>query len=857
MEVLNEIRNVKLSPLILLCFTATAVLNLSNAARGETADPTLSGTEAAILEETSDALSKQESQPQTVWTREFANSVLPETQQDIEFELDERSHLETSIAPLISQTPDSESEEETEPDEEDLQAQETPETEQDSESEEETEPDEEDLQAQETPETEEDSESEEDSETQETPEASEEDSDTQETPESEETPTSPTQEAPSPQTPPTQTPEAPGEAPVPPIPTPTPDTPAPQVPVPQPPTTPTPESPESPVPPPPGASEEPAEESRVLVAEVLVDGADRELTDLVYNTIRTRPGRTATRSQLQEDINAIYATGFFANVRVTPEDTPLGVRVIFAVAPNPILQRIQIRTVPETEQPRVLPDKVVEETFKEQYGRILNLRDLQEGIRQLNEWYSQNGYDLAQVVESPQVAEDGTVTLIIAEGVIENIDVRYFDEEDEPTEGKTRPFIVTREMELKPGDVFNRNTAQRDLQRVFGLGIFEDARLSFSPGQDPRRVVVNVDIVEGNTGSLAAGAGFSSNSGFFGTASYQEQNLGGNNQTLGAEIQIGSREQLFDVSFTDPWIGGDPYRTSYTLNIFRRQSISLVFDGDDTRLTTDNGDDSPRVVRTGGGITFSRPLAENPYTRPDWRLSTGFSYQRVQLENADGETAPKSSEDDGFQNLAFDPSGEDDLFLLSFGATQDFRNSSTQPTSGSLLRLGVEQSIPIGSGNIFLSRLRASYSYYIPVDFIDLGFTEEELPQAFAFNVQGGTVLGDLPPYEAFVLGGSNSVRGYGEGELGSGRTYVQATAEYRFPILSFLGAALFVDYGTTLGSGDGVPGNPSGVRELPGSGFGYGLGVRVNSPVGPIRIDYGWNDEGDSRIHFGIGERF
>jgi outer membrane protein insertion porin family len=856
-EVLNEIRNVKLSPLILLCFTATAVLNLSNAARGETADPTLSGTEAAILEETSDALSKQESQPQTVWTREFANSVLPETQQDIEFELDERSHLETSIAPLISQTPDSESEEETEPDEEDLQAQETPETEQDSESEEETEPDEEDLQAQETPETEEDSESEEDSETQETPEASEEDSDTQETPESEETPTSPTQEAPSPQTPPTQTPEAPGEAPVPPIPTPTPDTPAPQVPVPQPPTTPTPESPESPVPPPPGASEEPAEESRVLVAEVLVDGADRELTDLVYNTIRTRPGRTATRSQLQEDINAIYATGFFANVRVTPEDTPLGVRVIFAVAPNPILQRIQIRTVPETEQPRVLPDKVVEETFKEQYGRILNLRDLQEGIRQLNEWYSQNGYDLAQVVESPQVAEDGTVTLIIAEGVIENIDVRYFDEEDEPTEGKTRPFIVTREMELKPGDVFNRNTAQRDLQRVFGLGIFEDARLSFSPGQDPRRVVVNVDIVEGNTGSLAAGAGFSSNSGFFGTASYQEQNLGGNNQTLGAEIQIGSREQLFDVSFTDPWIGGDPYRTSYTLNIFRRQSISLVFDGDDTRLTTDNGDDSPRVVRTGGGITFSRPLAENPYTRPDWRLSTGFSYQRVQLENADGETAPKSSEDDGFQNLAFDPSGEDDLFLLSFGATQDFRNSSTQPTSGSLLRLGVEQSIPIGSGNIFLSRLRASYSYYIPVDFIDLGFTEEELPQAFAFNVQGGTVLGDLPPYEAFVLGGSNSVRGYGEGELGSGRTYVQATAEYRFPILSFLGAALFVDYGTTLGSGDGVPGNPSGVRELPGSGFGYGLGVRVNSPVGPIRIDYGWNDEGDSRIHFGIGERF
>jgi outer membrane protein insertion porin family len=874
-EVLNEIRNVKLSPLILLFFVTTAVLNLSNSARGETTDPTFSGTEATLLQETNDALNEQEIEPQTEWSRKVANSVLPETQQAIEFELDERSPLETSIAPLISQTPDSESEQETEASEEEIEAQETPEaSEEDSESEQETEASEEEIEAQETPEaSEEDSETEqeteseeedseaqtespEDSETEQETESEEEDSEAQEAPASEETPTPPTQEAPPPQTPP-QIPEAPGEAPSPQIPTPDTPTPAPQVPVPETPTTPTPESPETPVPPPPDASEEPAEESRVLVAEVQVSGANPELTDLVYNTIRTRPGRTATRSQLQEDINAIYATGYFSNVRVTPEDTPLGVRVIFAVTQNPILQRVQIRTVPETEKPRVLPDQVVEETFKEQYGRILNLRDLQEGIRELNEWYSQNGYDLAQVVESPQVAEDGTVTLIIAEGVIENIDVRYFDEEDEPTEGKTRPFIVTREMELKPGDVFNRNTAQRDLQRVFGLGIFEDARLSFSPGQDPRRVVVNVDIVEGNTGSLAAGAGFSSNSGFFGTASYQEQNLGGNNQTLGTELQIGQREFLFDVSFTDPWIGGDPYRTSYTINLFRRQSISLVFDGDDTRLTTDNGDDSPRVVRTGGGITFSRPLAENPYTRPDWRLSAGFSYQHVQLENADGEIAPKSSEDDGFQNLAFDPSGEDDLFLLSFGATQDFRNSTTQPTSGSLLRLGVEQSIPLGSGNIFLSRLRASYSYYIPVDFIDFGFTEEELPQAFAFNVQGGTVLGDLPPYEAFVLGGSNSVRGYGEGELGSGRTYVQATAEYRFPILSFLGAALFVDYGTTLGSGDGVPGDPSGVRDLPGSGLGYGLGVRVNSPVGPIRIDYGWNDQGDSRIHFGIGERF
>ncbi|AFZ37237.1 surface antigen (D15) [Stanieria cyanosphaera PCC 7437] len=595
-----------------------------------------------------------------------------------------------------------------------------------------------------------------------------------------------------------------------------------------------------------------APEPRVLVAEVSVVGADDELEDIVYETINTQPGRTTTRSQLQEDVNAVYATGFFQDVQVTPEDTPLGVRITFAVQPNPILNQVVIETVPP-EGNRVLPAEQVDKIFANNYGRILNLRDLQNGIKQLNQWYTQNGYELAQVVGAPQVSPDGTVTLVVAEGVIEDIQVRYFDEEDEPIDGKTRDFIITREIELEPGDVFKRDTAQRDLQRVFGLGIFEDARFSFSPGEDPRKVVVNVDVVESNTGSVAAGAGFSSSSGLFGTVSYQQKNLGGNNQTLGAEVQLGQRELLFDVSFSDPWIGGDPFRTSYTVNAFRRRSISLVFDGDENDIRTANEDDSPRVVRTGGGINFSRPLSRDPFKKADWTLSTGFQYQRVQIENADGEIAPLSRPQDGSQNLAFSDSGEDDLFTLRFGATRDRRNNNLQPTQGSLLRLGVDQTIPIGSGSILFNRIRGSYSYYIPIDFISFS----EGPQALALNLQAGTVLGDLPPYEAFVLGGSNSVRGYAEGEVGSGRSYVQATAEYRFPIFSIVGGALFLDYGTTLGSDGAVPGEPSQVRDLPGSGFGYGAGVRVQSPLGQIRVDYAINDEGDNRIHFGIGERF
>nr|WP_199303530.1 MULTISPECIES: IAP75 family chloroplast envelope protein translocase [unclassified Synechocystis] len=606
------------------------------------------------------------------------------------------------------------------------------------------------------------------------------------------------------------------------------------------------------------------EEPRVLVSEVLVTGTTPELELLVYNAIRTQPGRTTTRTQLQEDVNAIYATGYFSNVRVAPSDTPLGVRVTFEVQANPVFTGLNIRTVPETAEgkERILPQEVVDETFGEQYGKILNLRELQEGIKTINEWYSNQGYDLAQVVGSPQVGADGQVTLVIAEGIVENIQVRFFDSEDEPVQGRTRDFIITREMRLKPGDVFNRNRAQTDLQRVYSLGLFEDVRLSFNPGSDPTEVIVNVDVVEGNTGSIAAGGGISSSSGLFGTISYQERNLGGNNQTIGVEAQVGQRELLFDVSFTDPWIGGDPFRTSYTANLFRRRTISLVFDGADSSIRTFNGFDSPRVVRTGLGLTFFRPIADDVFAPPDWRLSAGFGYQNVRIENAAGALSPFSAPLNGFnsQPLSFSDYGVDELFTLSFGASQDNRNNALQPTSGSLVRFGAEQTIPVGTGNIMMTRLRGSYSYYIPVNWLDLtgfGLVESTQPQTVAFNVQAGTVLGDLPPYEAFILGGSNSVRGYQEGELGNGRSFFQATAEYRFPIIAAVGGALFVDYGSNLGSQGAVPGFPAIVRGLPGSGVGYGLGVRIQSPVGPIRIDLGFTGEGESRINFGIGEKF
>jgi outer membrane protein insertion porin family len=628
----------------------------------------------------------------------------------------------------------------------------------------------------------------------------------------------------------------------------------------------------------PNNSQEPRE-TRVLVSEVEIKPEKGEISEdiqnKVYEVIRTQAGQTTTRTQLQEDINAIFRTGFFSNVQAFPEDTPLGVRVTFVVDPNPVLTKVEIDANPGTGVKSVLSSTTVDDIFRDQYGSILNLRDLQEGVKKLNKRYQDEGYVLANVIGAPRISENGVVTLEVAEGVVESVKVKFrnkdgddVNEKGEPIRGRTKEYIITRELELKPGTVFNRNIVQRDLQRVYGLGLFEppdNEPVSLDAGSDPSKVNVIVNVIERSSGSIAAGAGISSASGLFGTVSYQQQNLGGRNQKLGAEVQLGERELLFDLRFTDPWIAGDPYRTSFATNIFRRRSISLIYEGKDNSIETfDPGNrtnvdaqNRPRVTRLGGGVTFTRPFSPDPFKSSEWLASLGLQYQRVSARDADGNLRKEGAifDDNGNQlsatvPLTYSSSGEDDLLLFKLGAQRDLRNNPLQPTKGSYLSFGVDQSVPIGSGSIFLTRLRGNYSYYIPVKFTGFGGKKSE---TLAFNIQGGTILGDLPPYEAFTLGGSNSVRGYDEGRLASGRSYVQASAEYRLPLFSVISGALFFDYGTDLGTSTAT----AKLLNKNGNGYGYGLGVRVQSPLGPIRLDYGITDEGDSRINFGIGERF
>jgi outer membrane protein insertion porin family len=610
------------------------------------------------------------------------------------------------------------------------------------------------------------------------------------------------------------------------------------------------ELPTAPVAPPAAPQEKPpalepdaakAAEPQVLVAEVKVvnnAAGGKELPELekeVYKVIKTRAGETTTRTQLQEDINAVFSTGFFSTVKATPEDTPLGVRVTFDVAPNPALTDVV------AEGRTVLPEAELNQFFAEQKGKTINYGQLQRSIKDVEEWYATRGYVLAKVTDV-QSSPDGKVTLTLTEGQVEDIVVK--------NNTRTRDFIVTREMDLKPGQVFNKEKVQKDLQKLFALNLFEDVSLELNPGKDPKKVVVGVKVKEKNTGSLAAGAGVDSARGVFGTISLQEQNLGGNNQKAGLDLQLGTQQLQANVNYTDPWLNSDPSRTALNVNLFKRNTFSYIFD-EGVRLASGN---SPSEDRLGVRAALARPLTE---FGSSWRGSAGLSFEQVQIRDGFGVGGTPQTVDQLGNPLTLSGTSIDNLFTLETSIANDLRDNPTTPKSGSFFSLGADQALPVfGTGGVSPSftRLATTYSQFIPVNFLSFGSGK----QVLAFNGRLGTLLGDFPPYEAFTLGGSNSVRGFSEGNLGTGRSFFIGTTELRFPVFDPVGGVAFVDYGSDLGSAAAVLGAPAIVRGKPGNALGYGLGLRIQSPLGPLRIDFGFNSVNKpSQVHFGLGEKF
>jgi outer membrane protein insertion porin family len=434
-----------------------------------------------------------------------------------------------------------------------------------------------------------------------------------------------------------------------------------------------------------------------------------------------------------------------------------------------------------------------------------------------------------------------------AEGVyVAEVKIRFVnsrgeavDRKGNPVEGRISEDFIRGELKLKAGDNYSQEVVRSDLQQLQQLGLFEKVTVSTEESGTDVTVIYNVQ--ERSARSFSASANVNDDVGVAVPLSYTDRTFGRNPQRLAVELQPSLRGIQYDVQFVSPYVAAED-RLGYSVRAFGDRRTSEIFNQD---IDLPNGN-RVREIRMGANLRFTRPLG-------DWRSTLGLNYTNISTRDRNLNIARR---DELGNRLTFSGTGVDELYTVSFGAVRDRRNNPFNPTSGSILSLSTEQSIPLGRGNIVSNRLLANYIQYVPITL--LGISESEaLPEMLAFNLQAGTVIGDLPPTEAFRLGGRNSVRGYDSGDIGSGRSYFLASGEYRFPVGRDVGGVIFVDFASDLGTGDSVLGKPASVRDKPGTGAGVGLGVRVRSPVGLIRFDVGIGDSGELKFVLGTKQRF
>ncbi len=579
----------------------------------------------------------------------------------------------------------------------------------------------------------------------------------------------------------------------------------------------------------------------VTILDVEIVGVDPEIQAILRDRLATRPGRQSSLNQIRQDIAAMLDTELVTNASLTTQVSENGISVKFQATPVTV-QGIELRDA------KVLTADIATRIFQPQIGRAIQPSQLDAGVRLINQWYIDNGFSLARAIDV-EPNRSGNLKLTVKEGTIDELKIRFVDEfgrsvddKGKPIQGKSKESFIRQEIKSKQGDIFQVSKIQADLQNLLKTGLFVNAGVTLEGDENNTSVVYN--IAEGSNRQANLGGGFSSDSGIFGSATYNDSNFGGKGNQIGGRVLLGSKDLQFNGKFSSPFRASNPNRWGYSINAFRERGISRVFD-DGVLLS--NGD-NVREGKIGAGVGLSKALGNG------WNGAIDLNYTRTSQRDASGNVV---SSDASGNPLSLSGRGIDDQVSLGFTAGFNQVDNPADPKSGSRLQLSTEQGIPIGIGSAAANKLTADFTQYLPINLFNKNKTDRDKQEVFAFNVQAGTTIGALAPYKAFTLGGVNSVRGYEQGALGIGRSYLQASAEYRFPLISALGGTLFADYATDLGSAGSVPGTPGLDRGRPGNGFGVGAGLRVKSPLGVLRADWALTDAGNNRLQFTIGEKF
>lgn len=541
------------------------------------------------------------------------------------------------------------------------------------------------------------------------------------------------------------------------------------------------------------------------VVETVFDGTSALTEGTAKAAISMKAGDMFTVKGLEADRDKIYNTGYFYDIYPSFEKVPEGVVVTYHVLENPVLKGISLsgNTVESTE---TLQGLITMKT-----GEILNSRELNKDVMAIQEQYRRDGYILAKITDM-NIDKNGILTLKVNEGILEGYKVKG--------NTKTKERVILREMRQKPGEPFNSKLARRSMQRVYNLGFFEDVNIKMNPGVDPNAVVMELDVTEKRTGSFGIGAGYSSEDGVVGMVSIGDTNFRGTGDAISLSYETSGDDtdaHGYTFSYRRPWL--DSKETVGTFRIYNR-----TYEYDDY---DESGDLKETYMRkySGGELTFGRPVSEYSTNYLTLRNRKDSYVKHVDGGNLGDRSTPAY---EGWRRDNFGTTRS-----VTFEHVTDTRDNVYNPMSGSRLSLSGEFA---GFGGDFdFQKYTVDGQRYIRAG----------RSQVFALRARYGVGTGDISEFNQYRIGGQGSLRGYREDQFRGDREFL-GTVEYRFPVVKKVQGALFTDWGGAWDSGL----TPDDLHAS------VGVGISLTTPIGPLRFDYGWGEDG-GRVHFSVGSTF
>ena len=455
--------------------------------------------------------------------------------------------------------------------------------------------------------------------------------------------------------------------------------------------------------------------------------------------------------------------------------------------------------------------------------KYFNREALAKDLQNLTDFYTSRGYAFAEV--SPNIRKDETRQVVDVDYEIKRGEMVDFGRIDISGNTKTRDKVIRRELKVIEGQRYSKANLERSVGDLQRLDFFETAEVDTRKGKTADKMDVTVRVKEKPTRYISAGAGYSSADEVFFQGQIAERNLFGRGQNLQFSAQLGTVSNTFSLKFTEPWLFDIP--------------LSMSIEGYNWSRDYDDYD----KTSWGGRLAFGYPLWD--YTR----LYLAYIYDDADISNVASDAAQVIKDQEGkLVTSAVSSTLRRDSKDHPFLTTRGSDNSITLDYAGG----------PLG-GDAGYIKGEVNSSWYFPLFWECVGFLHGKT----GYIMRSG---GEEPIYERFYLGGINSIRSFGSGQVSptdpktgdriGGNKMILFNAEFLFPLIKAQGVrgVLFFDAGNAYDNGQSI--------DLSDLKYAVGGGIRWYSPMGPLRLEWGYNPdkkpgEPQSKWQFSMGVFF